>query len=240
MCGGSLLGVLLKTTVPHLKGSLGGETAGGYAGAFRQVHGHHAEAVAGGRGEASDIAKLNGVAAHGYGGFFAAPVASVGAPLQAQGGIGRDLVHARHRGGDAGHLPGPDVAVGDVHRGGEGLYIHGERAVHLLPHPVGEREGEGGGTGSATDADVDAALALVMASKQWSKDSYLTDAKKIISWIGTNDINGGHVKPGNQWNDAFNPSYGTLANFELFKSVDASGPWSNVLSTTASDLKACH
>ena len=101
------------------------------------------------------------------------------------------------------------------------------------------RIGEGGGTGSATDADVDAALALVMASKQWSKDSYLTDAKKIISWIGTNDINGGHVKPGNQWNDAFNPSYGTLANFELFKSVDASGPWSNVLSTTASDLKAC-
>ena len=101
------------------------------------------------------------------------------------------------------------------------------------------RIGEGGGTGSATDADVDAALALVMASKQWSKDSYLTDAKKIISWIGSNDINGGHVKPGNQWNDAFNPSYGTLANFELFKSVDASGPWSNVLSTTASDLKAC-
>ena len=101
------------------------------------------------------------------------------------------------------------------------------------------RIGEGGGTGSATDADVDAALALVMASKQWNKDSYLSDAKKIISWIGQNDINGGHVKPGNQWNDAFNPSYGTLANFELFKSVDASGPWSNVLSTTASDLKAC-
>jgi hypothetical protein len=101
------------------------------------------------------------------------------------------------------------------------------------------RIGDGGGTGSATDADVDAALALVMASKQWNKDSYLSDAKKIISWIGTNDINGGHVKPGNQWNDAFNPSYGTLANFELFKSVDASGPWANVLSTTASDLKAC-
>ena len=101
------------------------------------------------------------------------------------------------------------------------------------------RIGDGGGSGSATDADVDAALALVMASKQWNSDSYLSDAKKIISWIGTNDINGGHVKPGNQWNDAFNPSYGTLANFELFKSVDASGPWSNVLSTTASDLKAC-
>ena len=67
----------------------------------------------------------------------------------------------------------------------------------------------------------------------------MSDAKKIISWIGSNDINGGHVKPGNQWNDAFNPSYGTLANFELFKSVDASGPWANVLSTTASDLKAC-
>lgn len=101
------------------------------------------------------------------------------------------------------------------------------------------RVGCSGGTGSASDADFDAALALVMASKQWNNTSYLTDAKNLISWIGTNDISGGHIKPGNQWNDAFNPSYATLANFELFKAVDPSGPWSSVITTTVSDLKAC-
>ena len=51
------------------------------------------------------------------------------------------------------------------------------------------RVGCDGGSGSASDADFDAALALVMASKQWG-GSYLNDAKTIISWIATNDING--------------------------------------------------
>ncbi|MCF0216304.1 MAG: T9SS type A sorting domain-containing protein [Fibrobacteraceae bacterium] len=94
------------------------------------------------------------------------------------------------------------------------------------------------GSGSATDADVDAALALVMASKQWDKSSYLDDAKAIMSWMATNDISGGHVKPGSGWNEAFNPSYGTLANFELFSKV-AGGSWSNVVSTAGADLLAC-
>ena len=101
------------------------------------------------------------------------------------------------------------------------------------------RVGEGSQGGTATDADLDAALALVMASKQWGDDSYMQAAKNLISWIASNDINGGHVKPGNRWNTAFNPSYGALATFELFKSIDGSGPWGNVLSTTASDLKQC-
>ena len=50
------------------------------------------------------------------------------------------------------------------------------------------RIGCDGGSGSASDADFDAALALVMADKQWG-GSYLSDAKKIISWIATNDTN---------------------------------------------------
>ena len=102
------------------------------------------------------------------------------------------------------------------------------------------RIGCDGGSGSATDADVDAALALVMASKQWGNDSYLSDAKKIISWMSTNDIDGNNsVKPGSQWNDAFNPSYGTLANFELFEKVSGDSKWATVKSKAAQDMIAC-
>ena len=95
------------------------------------------------------------------------------------------------------------------------------------------------GSGSASDADFDAALALVMASKQWNNSSYLNDAKTIISWIASNDIDGSNkIKPGNQWNDAFNPSYATTANFALFQKVNG-GSWSNVITQAYSDLNAC-
>ena len=100
------------------------------------------------------------------------------------------------------------------------------------------RVGDGGGSGTASDADFDAALALVMASKQWNKSSYLDDAKKIINWIASNDINGSQIKPGNQWNDAFNPSYATTANFKVFEKV-AGGSWSSIISQAYNDLNAC-
>ena len=100
------------------------------------------------------------------------------------------------------------------------------------------RIGCSGGTGSASDADFDAALALVMASKQWNNSSYLDDGKKIINWIASNDIGGNKIKPGNQWNDAFNPSYAATANFQLFQDV-AGGSWSSVISQAYSDLNAC-
>ncbi|MBR4348432.1 MAG: glycoside hydrolase [Fibrobacter sp.] len=100
------------------------------------------------------------------------------------------------------------------------------------------RIGCDGGTGSASDADFDAALALVMASKQWNNSSYLSDAKSIISWMATNDINGNKIKPGNQWNDAFNPSYAATANFQLFQDVNG-GSWSSVISQAYTDLNAC-
>ena len=100
------------------------------------------------------------------------------------------------------------------------------------------RIGCDGGSGSASDADFDAALALVMASKQWNNATYLSDAKKIISWIASNDIGGNKIKPGNQWNDAFNPSYAATANFQLFQDV-AGGSWSNVISQAYTDLNAC-
>lgn len=101
------------------------------------------------------------------------------------------------------------------------------------------RVGCSGGTGSASDADFDAALALIMASKQWSNDSYLNDAKAIISWMSSNDINGTKIKPGSQWNDAFNPSYATLANFRVFSAVGGSGDWNGVATWGANEIKAC-
>lgn len=101
------------------------------------------------------------------------------------------------------------------------------------------RIGCSGGTGSATDSDIDAALALVQASAQWSNTQYLSDAKSMISWIETNDFNGTQLKPGNAWNDAFNPSYAGLANFKLFEKVTGKSSWSTHRSDVAKDLLAC-
>lgn len=100
------------------------------------------------------------------------------------------------------------------------------------------RIGCSGGSGTASDADFDAALALVMASKQWNDNSYLTAGKSLISWIASNDINSNKIKPGNQWNDGFNPSYAATANFQLFQDV-AGGSWSSVISQAYTDLNAC-
>ena len=100
------------------------------------------------------------------------------------------------------------------------------------------RIGCSGGTGTASDADFDAALALVMASKQWNDDSYLSAGKSLISWIASNDIASNKIKPGNQWNDGFNPSYATTANFQLFQDV-AGGSWSSVISQAYTDLSGC-
>ena len=100
------------------------------------------------------------------------------------------------------------------------------------------RIGCNGGTGTASDADFDAALALVMASKQWNDASYLTAGKSLISWIASNDIASNKIKPGNQWNDGFNPSYATTANFQLFQDV-AGGSWSSVISQAYTDLNGC-
>lgn len=96
------------------------------------------------------------------------------------------------------------------------------------------------GTGSASDADFDAALALAMAGKQWNNAEYTQAAKNLATWIASNDIDGNNsVKPGNQWNDAFNPSYATFANFRVFKGIGASGSWDAIATKAAGDLSAC-
>lgn len=96
------------------------------------------------------------------------------------------------------------------------------------------------GSGSASDADFDAALALVMASKQWGDNQYFEAAKTLIGWIGSNDIDvNNSVKGGSGWSDAFNPSYGTLANFELFGKVTNDSKWTAVKNKAEQDLLAC-
>ena len=100
------------------------------------------------------------------------------------------------------------------------------------------RVGKGNDSGTASDADFDAALALVLASKQWNGTSYLNEAKTLIGWIASNDITSNKIRPGNGWNDAFNPSYATTANFKIFQDV-AGGSWSSVISQAYTDLSAC-
>ena len=145
----ALLRVLLKTAVPYLQGSFGGEGTRGGGGAAGKVQGHHAEAV-GHRGlKAGDVAEADGIAAHGHERFLRAPVSAVGAPLEAQDSIGRDGIHISDHGGDSGYFRGPDIHVGDIHRSLEGLHVQRKGSFYGLPHPIRERQGEGGRAGVA-------------------------------------------------------------------------------------------
>lgn len=95
--------------------------------------------------------------------------------------------------------------------------------------------------GSASDAEFDAALALIMANKQWGDASYLSDAKSLISWIKSNDMNGDKtIRPGSNWNDAFNPSYAAPAAFKLFGAVTGDvAYWNDATIVNNNKVKAC-
>lgn len=94
--------------------------------------------------------------------------------------------------------------------------------------------------GTASDAEFDAAMALVMAYKQWGNASYLDDAKKLITWTKANDMSSdGSIRPGSNWNDAFNPSYSNVAAFKLFAEVTGDAFWNTATNTTLSHLRQC-
>ena len=96
------------------------------------------------------------------------------------------------------------------------------------------------GSGTASDAEFDAAVALIMAYKQWGDASYLSDAKQLISWIKNNDMESdGSIKPGSNWNPAFNPSYTAVAAFQLFYEVTNDSFWQTAISTSLTHLRAC-
>ncbi len=86
------------------------------------------------------------------------------------------------------------------------------------------------GSGAATDAELDVAVALIMAAEQWNDQSYLDDAKNLIDKIWTHEINSSNlVKPGDQWDGEYNPSYMSTAAFELFKEYDPNHDWQAVI-----------
>ncbi len=96
------------------------------------------------------------------------------------------------------------------------------------------------GSGTASDAEFDAAVALIMAYKQWGQASYLDDAKKLIAWTKSNDmLNDGSIKPGSNWNPAFNPSYSSVGAFKLFAEVTNDNFWNTAVTTTMNHLRLC-
>ena len=96
------------------------------------------------------------------------------------------------------------------------------------------------GSGTASDAEFDAALALVMASKQWNNPTYLEEAKKLITWTKSNDFNSdGSIRPGSNWNDAFNPSYSAVAAFQLFYEVTKDAFWQTAVEKATAEVQLC-
>jgi endo-1,4-beta-D-glucanase Y len=90
----------------------------------------------------------------------------------------------------------------------------------------------GGGTldpGSASDGDVDMIWALIMASDQWSSQTYLTAAGNMIHAMRQNSIGpDGLLKPGDTWGGTAltNPSYFSPAYFRVFAVVSGDLLWS--------------
>ena len=94
--------------------------------------------------------------------------------------------------------------------------------------------------GSATDADLDAAMALVMASKQWNNSNYLSEAKTLINWIKSKDMESdGRVKAGSNWNPALNSSYVFPAAFQLFYEVTNESFWQTAITTNLNHIAKC-
>jgi len=92
--------------------------------------------------------------------------------------------------------------------------------------------------GSATDGDIDVAFALIVASKQWSGETYLDDAKAILTLIRDNlfktcTVNSASIyiiAPGYNniaWGgcDEMDMMYHTTAFFRVFASVTGDNAW---------------
>lgn len=119
-------------------------------------------------------------------------------------------------------------------------YMVSGGSVSGMHWKINSFDGKTEGQGSASDADFDAATALIMASKQWNNATYLNDAKTLINWIKSNDMESdGRVRPGSNWNDAFNPSYSTIAAFQLFYNVTNDSFWQTAIKTTMDHLLKC-
>jgi len=83
-------------------------------------------------------------------------------------------------------------------------------------------------TGSATDGDLDVALALCLAAKQWGDEKYITESKNILDAIYNKQVEQNLIKPGDHWNDAYNPCYFTTASIGLFSQASNEFGFNNV------------
>jgi endo-1,4-beta-D-glucanase Y len=99
-----------------------------------------------------------------------------------------------------------------------------------------------GGNNTASDADTDIALSLVFAYSRWQEQSYLGDARSIITDIWNNDVvmvNGvpymaadNLEKSSTNPNIAINVSYFNPAAYRIFAQVDPTHPWNKLVDSS--------
>ncbi len=101
-----------------------------------------------------------------------------------------------------------------------------------------------GDSASAADADQDIALALIFASQKWQEESYLLEAKQLLSDIWDKEvvrINGRYylnagsnmTRPGGI---LVNPSYLSPGSYRIFAEVDKNHPWESLATDSYSLL----
>lgn len=104
-----------------------------------------------------------------------------------------------------------------------------------------------GGQNTATDADSDIALALIFASNRWGDNSYLDQAKNIISDIWNQEvveINGkpyvsaDNLEKSATQNILINPSYLSPYSYRIFAKLDPAHNWPAVIDTSYQVLQS--
>jgi len=100
----------------------------------------------------------------------------------------------------------------------------------------------------ATDADQDIAYALYLAYKKWGDESYLNDAKEIVSdiWkMETKEIKGVRYIGGGNWavrdtsGIIINPSYLASYQYRVFAKIDPEHNWMFVVDSSYKALELC-
>jgi len=100
----------------------------------------------------------------------------------------------------------------------------------------------------ATDADQDIAYALYLANKKWGDESYLNEAKKIISdiWtVETKEIKGIRYVAAGNWavqdknGVIINPSYLAPYEYRVFATFDTEHNWMSLVDSSYKMLEQC-
>ncbi len=98
-----------------------------------------------------------------------------------------------------------------------------------------------GGQNSASDADSDIALALLMAASRWQQQTYLVEAKQVISNLWKEEVITAAGKPylasnnlekSSKQDAIINPSYLSPYAYRLFAKVDPTHDWKGLVDTS--------